>query len=178
MYPIHSIIVSTALSALLLAGNASAASKAQVDDATAKLAAAASPMKAVALEKLYVDRTWKWKDGGGFFSADGKQFTAWSRKRAAWSYAEGRWYAINGGKLCLRARWSSKMDWSSKMERDGAVTCFLHREKDGVIYQKPSLGGKWYVFRHNPVREGDESLKLVKGDRVSKEVSRLKDIRR
>jgi hypothetical protein len=172
MYPIRSIIVSTALSALLLAGNASAAPKAQVDDATAKLAAAAPPMKAVALEKLYAGRTWKWKTGGGFFSAHRKQFTAWSREGAAWSYGEGRWYAANGGKLCLQAL------WSSKMERGGAVTCFLHREKDGVVYQKPSLGGSWYVFRHNPARKDDEALKLVKGDRVSKEVYRLKAIRR
>lgn len=172
MYPIRSIIVSTALSALLLADNASAASRAQVDDATARLAAAASPMKPVALEKLYAGRTWKWKDGGGFFSADRNQFSAWTRKGAAWSYAEGRWYAAKGGKLCLQAL------WSSKMERGGAVTCFLHREKDGVIYQKPSLGGSWYVFRHNPVQEGDEALKLVKGDRVSKEAAQLKAIRR
>lgn len=172
MYSIRSIIVSTTLSALLLAGNASAVSRPQTDDATAKLAAAASPMKAIALEKLYAGHTWKWKTGGGFFSADRKQFAAWSREGAAWSYGEGRWYATNGGKLCLRALWSNKMGES------GAVTCFLHREKDGVIYQKPSLGGSWYVFRHNPAQKDDEALKLVKGDRVSKEVSRLKDVRR
>ncbi|SDP48588.1 Protein of unknown function [Phyllobacterium sp. YR620] len=172
MYPIRLNIMSTALSALLLAGNASAAPKTQVDEATAKLAASATPMKATALQKLYVDRTWKWKDGGGFFSADQRQFTAWSRKGAAWSYGEGRWYVTDGGKLCLQAL------WSSKMERGGAVTCFLHREKDGVIYQKPSLGGSWYVFRHDPVQKGDEALKLVKGDRVSKEVFRLKGMRR
>lgn len=171
MYSIRTIIVSMALCALLLAGNAGAASRPQVDDATTKLAVAAPPMKAVSLEKLYAGRTWKWKTGGGFFSADGKRFAAWSRKGTAWSYGEGSWFATNGGKLCLRALWSSKMGGS------GAVTCFLHREKDGVIYQKPSLGGTWYVFRHNPVRAGDEALKLIKGDRVSKEVSRLKDVR-
>ncbi|MDQ0995530.1 hypothetical protein QFZ34_000707 [Phyllobacterium ifriqiyense] len=168
MYPIRSIIVSSAFSVLLLAGNAGAASKAETDDATAKLATAASPMKATALEKLYAGHTWKWKTGGGFFSDDQKKFAAWSRKGAAWSYGEGRWYATNAGKLCLRALWSSKEGGS------GAVTCFLHREKDGVIYQKPNLGGSWYVFRHNPAQEGDEALKLVEGDRVSKEVSRLK----
>ncbi|MHC1551593.1 DUF995 domain-containing protein [Phyllobacterium sp. K27] len=171
MYSIRSVIVSTALSTLLLVGNVSAASKPEVDEVTAKLAAAAPPMTAMALEKLYANHTWKWKTGGGFFSVDRKKFAAWSRKGAAWSYGEGRWYATNSGKLCLRALWSSRAGAS------GAVTCFLHREKDGVIYQKPNLGGSWYVFRHNPVRKGDEALKLVKGDRVSTQVSRLKDRR-
>ncbi|MGB3388764.1 MAG: DUF995 domain-containing protein, partial [Pseudaminobacter sp.] len=123
-------------------------------------------------EKLYANRTWKWKTGGGFFSADRKSFAAWSRKGAAWSYGEGDWYATNGGKLCVRARWSNR-DGSS-----GAITCFLHREKNGVIYQRPSLGGEWYVFKHNPVRKDDEVRKLVKGDRVSKGVSHLKAVRR
>jgi hypothetical protein len=50
----------------------------------------------------------------------------------------------------------------------------LHREKDGVVYQRSSLGGEWYVFRNNPVGTNDEVRKLVKGDRVSQELSDLK----
>jgi hypothetical protein len=173
MYSIRSIRVSTVICALFLAGNANAVSAPpHTSDETAKLAAAASPMRAEALEKLYGERTWKWKGGGGFFSADQKQFVAWSRKGASWSYGEGRWNATNSGKLCLRALWSSNTGHS------GAVTCFLHREKDGVIYQKPNLGGSWYVFQHNPVQKDDEVLKLIKGDRVSKEVHRLKNTHR
>ncbi len=165
---IRSTIISSALSILLLGGNSSAASEPKVDEATAKLAAAATPMKAIALENLYGGKTWKWKTGGGFFSTEDKEFSAWSHKGSAWSYGEGRWFATDSGKLCLRALWSSKEGGS------GAVTCFLHREKDGVIYQKPNLGGSWYVFRHNPVQKGDEALKLIKGDQVTGELSRLK----
>jgi hypothetical protein len=113
MHSIRSTIVSTTLSVLLLAGNASAASRPQIDDATAKLAAAASPMKAMALEKLYAGRTWKWKTGGGFFSADRNQFAAVSREGAAWSYGEGRWYATNGGKLLA----------GSVVQQDGGKRC-------------------------------------------------------
>lgn len=172
MYSIRFAIITAALSALLLAGNASAAPKLQADAAMTKLAMAATPMKAAALEKLYANRTWKWKTGGGFFSGDRKRFVAWSGRGIGRSYGEGRWYATDGGKLCLSARWYG-LDGSGS-----AIKCFLHREKNGVIYQKPSLGGKWYVFRHNPVKNDDEARKLVKGDRVSKEVSHIKATRR
>lgn len=172
MYPIRSALVTAALSALLMAGNASAAPKLQADAAMAKLAMAASPMKAAALEKLYAGRTWKWKTGGGFFSTDRKRFVGWAGRGIGRSYGEGRWYATDSGKLCLQAIWSG-LDG-----RGGAIKCFLHREKNGVVYQKPSLGGKWYVFRHNPVKKDDEVRKLVKGDRVSKEVSHIKATRR
>jgi hypothetical protein len=177
MYSHRSTIVTAALSALLLAtGYASAAPKQQTDEATAALAAAASPMSADALEKLYVGRTWQWgKNGAGFFSAEvnkrglrsagRKRFVAQTRN----GYGEGDWYVTGGGKLCMRALWSAKDSRGS-----GAITCFLHREKDGVVYQKPSLGGQWYVFRSNPVGKNDEARKLVKGDRVSKELSQLK----
>lgn len=184
MFSIRLIISRAALFVFLLAGNAYAAPHKQpAGDAMAKRAAAAMPMKASAIEKLYAGRTWKWQNGGGFysaettarglFSANRKPFAAWSRKRAASSYAEGNWYATNGGKLCMRALWTSKVA-KGGLERSGAVTCFLHREKNGVVYQKPSIGGRWYVFRDNPARRDDEARKLVKGDRVSKEISRLK----
>ncbi|KAB2731537.1 DUF995 domain-containing protein [Brucella intermedia] len=178
----HFVIASAAMLALSLAGNASAALKPATDNTVSQFAAAASPMKGHALEKLYAGRTWKWKTGGGFFSSkkargwflsgEQKQFSAWSGKGAATTHATGYWYVTDGGKLCLRALWSSQGDSS------GAVTCFLHREKNGVIYQKPALGGKWYVFAHNPVRKDDEIRKLVKGDRVGAEVARLKANRR
>ncbi|PAQ06318.1 DUF995 domain-containing protein [Mesorhizobium temperatum] len=183
MFSIRSIISSAVLFVFLLAGNAYAAPKQPAGDAIEKRAAAATPMKASAVEKLYAGRTWKWQNGGGFysaettarglFSANRKPFAAWSRKRAAWSYAEGNWHATNGGKLCMRALWTSKVAKGS-LARSGAITCFLHREKHGVVYQKPFIGGKWYVFRHNPARRDDEARKLVKGNRVSKEVSHLK----
>ncbi|MET4636094.1 DUF995 domain-containing protein [Kaistia defluvii] len=159
-------IMGAALSTLLVAG-ASAAPASKTDDVTAKLAIAATPMSAQALEALYSGKTWKWKDGGGYFSSDRHRFTGWSQKGDAWSYGKGRWQVNNSGKLCMPAVWYYRTGYSNN------VTCFLHREKDGVIYQKPALGGSWYVFQHNPVRVGDEVRKLAPGDRVSKPLARL-----
>jgi len=168
MFSIRFTAVSAALSVLLVAGVAQAAPKPKTDDVTAKLAAAASPMSAQALEAIYAGKTWKWKDGGGYFAADGHKFKACSQKGKVWSYAEGRWYATDSGKLCMQARWS---------DISGAVpntTCFQHREKAGVIYQKRSIGGEWYVFQSNPSQSTDEAHKLVRGDLVSKGLDRMK----
>ncbi|MBZ9711107.1 DUF995 domain-containing protein [Mesorhizobium sp. ESP7-2] len=149
---------------LLTAGNAAAAPKPAVDD-IAKLAAAAAPMKADAVEQLYANRTWLWeKNGAGYFS-ESKQGRKRFVARTQTSYGEGDWYVTSGGKLCMRALWTAKNDRAS-----GVITCFLHREKDGIVYQRPSLGGQWYVFRNNPVGKNDGVRKLVKGDRVIKEL--------
>ncbi|KAB2657876.1 DUF995 domain-containing protein [Brucella tritici] len=168
MFSIRLRTVSAALSVLLLAGAADAAPKPKTEDPVAIKAAAASPLSARALEALYSGRTWKWKDGGGYFSADRHRFIAWSQKGRVWSYAQGRWYATDSGKLCLQAYWVSKTGSSSD------TTCFLHREQDGVIYQKRSLGGSWYVFRNNPPRPTDEAAKLLRGDRISKGLAIMK----
>ncbi|WP_307147660.1 DUF995 domain-containing protein [Rhizobium tibeticum] len=173
-------IASAVMFALLLVGNASAAPRPKAEDPIARLAVKASPMKANALEKLYAGRTWKWTSGGGYFSAEKtkvwllpasrNKFAAQVRNGTHWSYAEGTWRATDDGKLCMRASWFSN-DYRAGTQ---AVTCFLHRETNGVIYQKPSIGGKWYVFRNNPVRKDDEVRKLVSGDRVSTAVARIK----
>jgi len=168
MFSIRLRTVSAALSVLLLAGAADAAPKPKTEDPVAIKAASASPLSAQALEALYSGRTWKWKDGGGYFSADRHRFIAWSQKGRAWSYAQGRWYATDSGKLCLQAYWVSKTGSSSD------TTCFLHREQDGVIYQKRSLGGSWFVFRNNPPRSTDEAAKLLRGDRISKGLAIMK----
>lgn len=120
------------------------------------------------MRRFYSGKTWKWKDGGGYFSADRHRFIAWTQKGRAWSYGQGSWYATNRGKLCLQAYWVNKMDGGSN------ITCFIHRAKDGVIYQKRSLGGSWYVFRSNPPRPTDEAAKLLRGDRISKGLAIMK----
>ncbi len=40
----------------------------EADIAVQKMALAAAPMSAAALEQLYGGRTWRWNDGGGCFS--------------------------------------------------------------------------------------------------------------
>jgi hypothetical protein len=178
MFSVHSLLIGATLSAFFLAGHATAASRSAVTDETAEHAASAPLMSAEALEKLYGGRTWKWKAGGAYLSkentpgwfipSDWKQFSATSRENRKWTFAEGSWYTTKSGKLCFNAIWTSKNG------RDRDLTCFVHRAKNGVIYQKRSIGGKWYVFRHHPRHKNDEVMKLLKGDYVSKDLLLMK----
>ena len=155
------LIISTfALSMLCLFGTANAATQHQVDRMTAHAANRADPMSASSLKRLYAGHSWIWKDGAGFFSRTHSHFTAWSHTRAQKSYAKGMWYATDSGKLCMSAVWYSKKSAARNL------SCFLHRRKAGIIYQKRASGGKWYVFRHNPIKHDDEVLKLRPGDYV------------
>ncbi|MDZ5699458.1 DUF995 domain-containing protein [Chelativorans sp. M5D2P16] len=138
---------------------------------TALKAKAGVPMSSEQLDTLYAGRSWNWGNGAGYFSKDGRRFSGWSQKGAYWSYAKGRWYTTDSGKVCMRALWFTKMNAAPD------TTCFLHREKDGVIYQKPSLGGKWYVFKNNPSRADDEARKLRRGDLVQNHLQRLEALR-
>lgn len=151
-----------ALAMLGLAGAASAATQHQIDRRTAHAAHRATPMSAAQLRKLYAGRSWIWKDGAGFFSRHHRRFTAWSHSGAQKSYARGIWYATDRGSLCMSAVWYSRKSAAPN------VSCFLHREKAGIIYQKRASGGNWYVFRHNPIKHDDEVLKLRPGDFVHK----------
>ncbi|TIX90854.1 DUF995 domain-containing protein [Rhizobium sp. P44RR-XXIV] len=156
------IILAVAVSILCSIGTANAATQHQIDRMTARAARQADPMTAVALKRLYAGRSWIWTKGAGFFSHKHNRFTAWSHDNGQRSYARGMWYATNSGKLCMRAVWYSRKSAASNL------SCFLHRKKAGVIYQKRASGGKWYVFRHNPTRHDDEILKLRPGDYVRK----------
>ncbi|WP_047459455.1 DUF995 domain-containing protein [Rhizobium rhizogenes] len=156
------VILNAALSTLLLFGTASAATQQQTDRVIARAASKAAPMSAAELHRLYVGRSWVWKNGAGFFSKDRNHFVAWSRTGAQKSYAKGNWHTSNSGKLCMKALWYSKKTATQN------VSCFLHREKAGVIYQKRASSGKWYVFRHNPLKHDDEVRKLRRGNYVSK----------
>ncbi|SCB36560.1 DUF995 domain-containing protein [Rhizobium multihospitium] len=153
-------IILNAMFAMLLVGTANAATQHQIDRMTARAAHQAMPMSAKELKKLYSGRSWMWKDGAGFFSRHHRRFTAWSHTGAQKSYARGIWYATDRGRLCMSAVWYSKKSAAPN------VSCFLHRKKAGIIYQKRASGGKWYVFRHNPIKHDDEVLKLRPGDYV------------
>ncbi|NEI73549.1 DUF995 domain-containing protein [Rhizobium lusitanum] len=155
-------ILSAMVLMLALAGTASAATQHQLDRTTARAAHQAAPMSAAALKKLYAGRSWIWKDGAGFFSRHHGRFTAWSHTGAQRSYARGTWYATDRGKLCMSAIWYSRKSAAPN------VSCFLHRQRSGIIYQKRASGGKWYIFRHNPIKHDDEVLKLRPGDYVRK----------
>ncbi|NLS17736.1 DUF995 domain-containing protein [Rhizobium sp. P40RR-XXII] len=147
-------ISSAAISLLLLGGPAHAASPQHADWMIERSAIQATSISASDVRSLYSGRSWIWKDGAGYFSAKQGTFMAWSHNGAERTYAKGTWYATFNGKLCMKARWQSKKYDVEK------TSCFLHREKDGAIYQKRLPDGKWYVFRHNPLRHDDEAMKL------------------
>lgn len=155
-------ISGAALSMLLLGGSAHAASRQHADWIIERSAIQATSISASDVRSLYAGRSWIWKDGAGYFSAKQGSFMAWSHTGAEKTYAKGTWYATFNGKLCMKARWQSKKYDVEK------TSCFLHREKDGIIYQKRLPDGKWYVFRHDPPRHDDEAMKLRKSNYVSR----------
>ncbi|MFS8048013.1 DUF995 domain-containing protein [Rhizobium sp. BR 314] len=162
MSSVRFTIINVLLSVLVSAGTADAATQRQVDRMTTRAAIKAAPMSAAELRKLYSGRSWIWKEGAGYFSRHHSRFTAWSHTGSRRSYAKGTWYATDRGRLCMSAVWYSKTSAAPN------VSCFLHREKAGIIYQKRASDGKWYVFRHNPTKHDDEVLKLRLGDYVRK----------
>ena len=117
--------------------------------------------------QLYANRSWTWKEGAGYFAAKKRTFTAWSREGGKSSYAQGRWFITERGKLCFRAEWHAA-DGSAP-----ATTCFSHRVKKGVIYQRREPDGEWYVFKHARARTSDEFAKLRRGDHVGSPMNRI-----
>ncbi|WP_176038632.1 DUF995 domain-containing protein [Brucella tritici] len=120
------------------------------------------PLTVKDLHALYENRTWLWNDGAGYFGEGNRlRFTAFSGRGAKASYADGRWYAQDPGRICFTARWFAS---------DGngmATTCFEHKSNGQTIWQRRLPSGQWYVFGHIPPRPGDEVLKLKQGDLVA-----------
>jgi hypothetical protein len=127
----------------------------------------AAPLTTDELVELYHGRSWLWKDGAGYFSAKQRRFTAWSREGGSPSYADGRWFVTDRGKLCFKAKWHAKSGAAS------ALTCFSHRKKGGTVFQKREPDGEWYVFKTTPAKTRDEYGKVRHGNYVS---ARLKQI--
>jgi hypothetical protein len=108
-----------------------------------------------------------WKAGAGYFSTKARRFTAWSRENGSPSFGMGRWFITESGKLCFNA------DWHAKTGTATAITCFSHRKKGGLIYQKREPDGQWYVFKSRRAQATDEFAKLRHGDYVSSQLGRI-----
>jgi len=132
---------------------------------TMTAAKTAAPLTTTEVYRLYNNRSWIWKDGAGYFSVKGRVFTAVSGKGKAGSYGVGTWFITQPGRLCFRA------DWHARSGTAPALTCFSHRKKGNVIFQKREPDGDWYVFKNARVKSDDEYTKLRSGNYVS---SRLK----
>ena len=157
-----SIVAITAITAFTLSSNVATARS------VAERAAAARPVSSHALYEIYKNKSWIWKRGGGYYSTSGWDFTAWDNHGKNATIAKGKWYTWFGGKVCFEALWSSTK-WSVVK-----TTCFAHRTDGKNIFQRRLPKGKWYVFKHTPVRSYDEISKLKSGNRGKKRYSRNK----
>lgn len=120
------------------------------------------------LYDIYANRTWIWEDGAGHFEVAGRRFTAFTKSGREGSYAYGRWFLTNRGRVCFRATWFAA-DGNAE-----AVTCFEHKTDGNTISQRRLPDGEWYVFSHLPPKRGDEILKLKAGNRVAASFERNK----
>ncbi len=145
------------LAAAFAGGIGVAASTAAARPGTAKT----TPLTAGEIHALYGQKSWIWKEGAGYFSVQQRRFTAWSKENGKPSYGVGRWFITDPGKLCFKA------DWHAKDGSAPATTCFSHRKRGNVIYQKREPDGEWYVFKHRRTRANDEFAKLRRGNYVS-----------
>lgn len=109
------------------------------------------------LFELYVGKTWKWGEGGGYFGPQGI-FRARTYGDSGETNAGGSWAVNEKGRMCFRAVWSSSAGNSK------ANTCFDHMVLGGDIYQRRMPNGDWYIFRHANPEPGDEYDKLVDGN--------------
>lgn len=127
----------------------------------------AKPLSSSEIYRIYSHNSWMWKDGAGYFAVSKRQFKAWSGKGSKASAGQGIWFITDPGKLCLRAT------WHEKGTSFPATTCFSHRGKNGVIYQRREPDGDWYIFKHAQTRKGDEITKFRRGDYVSRHLDRM-----
>lgn len=109
--------------------------------------------------ELYVGKTWRWGEGGGYFGP-GAVFRARTYGDSGVSDAGGTWAVNDKGRMCFRAVWTDA-DGSAN-----ANTCFDHVLMGGDIYQRRAPDGQWYIFRHAVPEENDEAAKLVDGNLV------------
>jgi hypothetical protein len=154
--------ISTCMGIGSLEATAATKSKASIAAQTA------TPLTTDELFRLYANRSWIWKDGAGYFPSKQRRFVAATGKGSKGSYGVGTWFLTSPGKLCFRATWHAKSGAAP------ALTCFSHRQKNGVVYQKREPDGEWYAFKNAPTRRGDEYRKLRPGDYVDAKLNRIK----
>jgi hypothetical protein len=161
MSMLQKMILTLALTGGIATAAAAAGSHEPVGIDTAK------PMSSAELYRLYNQNSWMWKAGAGYFSTKARRFTAWSLEDGVPSFGIGRWFITEPGKLCFNA------DWHKRTGTATAITCFSHREKGGLIYQRREPDGQWYVFKSAQAQATDGFAKLRHGDYVKSQLGRI-----
>src|SRR5262245_20467393 len=168
---IHTRIVVSSLTASLICFVVEATSvpPAKAQEQIAADAAKARVLTAKELNAIYEDRTWRWKDGAGYFGTKNRAFAAWAGIGEKASYAEGSWSADDRGRVCSRATWHGT--WG----KNKLTNCQEHRTDDKNIYQRSLPNGKWYIFSHLPAQPDDEMQKNIQpGDHVLEDYQKNK----
>lgn len=114
-----------------------------------------------ALTEQYSGKTWRWKDGAGYFRPD-SSFLAWSGVGEDRAVGGGQWWVGTRGRICFAAK------WYLAGKESAAQSCFLTVQAPTKIRQRNvASGSRWYVLAHDPVQPGDEINQLVVGDEVT-----------
>ncbi|MDQ0323389.1 hypothetical protein QO002_005595 [Pararhizobium capsulatum DSM 1112] len=129
--------------------------------------AMSNPLSSDEVYKLYANRSWIWKTGAGYFAVKMRGFTAWTGDKGG-SYGVGHWFVTAAGKLCFQATWYAN---SGKAP---ALTCFSHRRKGNVVFQKREPDGEWYAFKTVPAKPSDEYNKIKRGDYVTSRYNHMR----
>jgi len=157
---IYPAILALGAVAMLFCTSATASSR------IAGKADAANNLTTQELYRIYRGRSWMWSDGGAYFRISKREFTAWVGHGSKSTIAKGIWYLPGKGKACFRATWTA-VEWSVRKR-----TCFAHKADSRNIFQRKLPDGKWYVFKHKPVRRYDEFRKLKRGNHISRNYAR------
>lgn len=160
--PILNAIRISILSALVCLGANAPSAKAGI---TAK-ATAARAMTSDEVFRIYKNRSWIWKSGVGYFWGNGMKFQAWVGHRKKAMIADGTWRVNGRGWMCFIAQ------WATMREDVFARNCYAHRTDGRNIYSRELPAGKWYIFKHSPIRSYDEFRKLKRGDHITRKYSR------
>jgi len=163
------VLVALGLVAGIL-GTPSASGKAQPVDEVAQQAEAGEYLTVGQLLDLYYGRTWRWTDGAGYYSSKERGFRAYSGKGATSSYATGKWFITDRGRVCTKATWTS-LKWKGNVRE-----CLEHRTDGRRVFQRKLPNGPWYVFKNTPSRAGDVYNQLVPGDQASAAYERNKTL--
>jgi hypothetical protein len=168
MNKIRMLILLTAIAGTMSAAVAEAATPSKAAPSKAAAPPAMSkPLSSDEVYKLYANRSWIWKTGAGYFAVKKREFTAWTADGAG-SYGLGHWFITDPGKLCFQATWYAKTG------KAPALTCFSHRKKRNVVFQKREPDGEWYAFKTVPAKASDEYKNMKRGDYVTHQYNRMR----
>lgn len=133
----------------------------------ASLPAGGVPLSAAELYDMYRGKTQAWPEGaGGWYFGTDRRLSAYASKPPG-SYAVGKWYITESGKVCVVARWI----WAKGSQGKGPnqKTCWAHQKVGSQIWKLNPKTKAWYQWNAS----GGESATFVAGYKFSEQVTAL-----